>query len=223
MGHTYSVYDHRRKLPSKENQSGVYIVVDVVYMTTTTIQAFANGANSVTVHPDVEKLHPDGNKLFTDYEDIGYDNRPTETEAHVNDGDNIFLQSHNGARTVNMISKDCDLYLASTTNAKPLATYLEDRYEEDTHFHIVSAGVDGDLASEDVAGVASVFFAASEDTLNLDGVEEHLLKSAYDTMDFDHTDPDFIHPTEFHKHAVVPVRHSDAETEAHYFTDALAD
>lgn len=42
-------------------------------------------------------------------------------------------------------------------------------------------------------------------------------------MDFDHTDPDFIHPTEFHKHAVVPVRHSDAETEAHYFTDALAD
>ena len=218
MGHNYSVYTHRQQLPPKEEQEGVYVVVDVFYFSSSVVRALENGATTVSAHPDETSLPRDQGPLFTDIEEIGRKNHPIQADAFVGKGDDAYFQSLNGARTVDMISDDCDVVLGSTINAQAVADFLEEEYDKSKHIHIVSAGFKGP-ASEDVVGVSSIFFAASEDLLDgINHVEQELLQCAVDSID-DYDERQHGFAKEFSSCSAVPER-VERDGELHVFENA---
>lgn len=167
--------------------SGDYVVIDVMFFSTTAVELFADGLASLTVVDEKSETlafreeHPDalaGGDHDPDYDAVGdYDfhNSPTFVRDLDVAGRPAAMTSTNGGRAVNrLVDHDADgrgdvsVYLGSTTNAAALGDHL--RPERDTY--LVSAGYEGDIAVEDHIGairigrqVADVALTNAEETV----------------------------------------------------------
>lgn len=166
---------------------GDYVVIDVIFFTTTAVELFADGLASLTVvdeKPDTLAFREDnpdalaGGDHDSDYDAVGdYDfhNSPTFVRDLDAEGRHAAMTSTNGGRAVNRLvdrdaadRDDVALYLGSTTNAAALGDHL--RTDRDTY--LVSAGYEGDIAVEDHIGairigrqIADVTLTDAEETV----------------------------------------------------------
>jgi 2-phosphosulfolactate phosphatase len=150
---------------------GEYVVIDVIFFSTTVVELFADGLASLTVvdeKPDTlafREGHPDalaGGDHDSEYDaagDYDFHNSPTFVREVDADGRRAAMTSTNGGRTVNCLVErgasdrdDVSVYLGSTTNAAALADHLG--RGRDTY--LVSAGYQGDIAVEDHIGAIRI-------------------------------------------------------------------
>ncbi len=144
---------------------GNYVVIDVMYFSTTVVELFDNGAAYVHVTEErgdelaFRERHPDaviGGDSNDDYEPAeGYDffNSPSYVQSIDLNGRPAALTSTNGGRTVDRLRRrggdDVTVFVGSTTNAAALGRYLRTKNEPT---YLVSAGSSGTPAVEDHIG-----------------------------------------------------------------------
>jgi 2-phosphosulfolactate phosphatase len=204
---------------------GDYVVIDVIFFSTTVIELFADGLASLTVvaeKPDTlafREEHPDalaGGNHDADYDaagDYDFHNSPTFVRSLDAEGRRAAMTSTNGGRAVNRLREqgagdrdDVSVYLGSTTNAEALADHLPDR---DTY--LVSAGYKGDIAVEDHIGAIRIGRQIAD--VRLTNAEETVFRRELPTAKGDEYRAT-AHPTrradlddritDFDAHAVVP-------------------
>lgn len=159
--------DCRQSLPARP--TGSYVVVDVFHFSTTVIELLECGAERIHVPDergrefDYRAVHPDallGGPKTDDYEPIdGYDfiNSPSYVQDLDVTGRPVSFTSTNGGRTVADLRErggaDLSVYVGSTTNAAAVGRHLRATAREVT---VVSAGTDGEPATEDHVGAALI-------------------------------------------------------------------
>lgn len=150
---------------------GNYVVVDVIFFSTTVVELFENGISSLTVVDEKPQTlehkaeNPDvcaGGTRTEDFDAAGdYDffNSPSFVQRLDAAGRPAYMTSTNGGRAVNALlangPSDLDIFIGSTTNARALADHLRER-GDDKPTYIVSAGSRGDVATEDHIGATCI-------------------------------------------------------------------
>lgn len=162
--------DHIRRcedLPT-EPAPGNYVIIDVMFFSTTVVELLAAGAQSVHV-PEERGLEFEyqsdnadakigGGRTEAFEPEDGYDffNSPSYVQSVDVTGRPTSLTSSNGGRAISNLQElggdDVDVYIGSTTNAAELARHLPD--DEETY--LVSAGSKGEWATEDDLGAAMI-------------------------------------------------------------------
>lgn len=146
---------------------GAYVVIDVMYFSTTVVELLANGARHVHVTDErgaefaYRERMPDarlGGDSTADYEPAGeYDffNSPSYVQSVDVRDRPASMTSTNGGRTVTDLRRrggeDVEVYVGSTTNAAALAAHLRDAHDAG-RVYLVSAGSTGEVATEDHVG-----------------------------------------------------------------------
>lgn len=151
--------------------AGDYVVVDVMFFSTTVVELLANGAECVHVPDerggefDFRRRRPTalvGGEPTRAYEPAdGYDffNSPSDVQRLPVEGRPVSMTSTNGGRTVATLRArsdnrdDVDVFVGSTLNAAALAEHLRGR---EARTHLVSAGTRGSVAVEDHIGATLV-------------------------------------------------------------------
>jgi 2-phosphosulfolactate phosphatase len=158
------LFDRIEAVPD-DPPAGDYVVVDVLYFSTTVVELLAGGAKRVHVPASVEthrsycRRNPEaligGEPGAVDAED--FTNSPSEAAALDVEGRTASLRSANGARAVttlrDRLGSDDMVYVGSTTNAAALGWHLQGS-EEPTYY--VCAGSRGERAVEDMVGALLV-------------------------------------------------------------------
>lgn len=168
---------------------GTYVVVDVIFFSTTVVELFANGVASLRVvdeKPQTLELKAENPTLLAggnrteSYEAAGdYDfyNSPSYVQELDVDGRPAAMTSTNGGRAVNTLldadSDEVDVVIASTTNAAAVADYLHD-HATGTPTYLVSSGLRGALAVEDHIG--AILLAHHLDDVPLTDVERTVFR-----------------------------------------------
>jgi 2-phosphosulfolactate phosphatase len=150
---------------------GIYVVVDVIFFSTTVVELFENGAASLHVVSEKPETlehkaeNPDavaGGDRTDDFQPVGdYDffNSPSFVQELDLADRPVYMTSTNGGRAVNrLLADDPDdvaVYIGSTTNARALAAHLRGR-DDDRPTYVVSAGTSGDIATEDHVGATCI-------------------------------------------------------------------
>jgi 2-phosphosulfolactate phosphatase len=151
--------------------AGDYVVVDVIFFSTTVVELFADGLASLTVVAEKPETlafredNPDalaGGDHGPDYGaagDYDFHNSPTFVRGLDVEGRHAAMTSTNGGRAVNRLRdrgatdrEDVSVYLGSTTNAAALGDHL--RGDRDSY--LVSAGYEGEVAVEDHIGAIRI-------------------------------------------------------------------
>ena len=148
---------------------GNYVVIDVMYFSTTVVELLGNDASYVHVTDERGEefdfradnpLARIGGATTPEYEPVdGYDffNSPSYVQS-VDVADRpVSMTSTNGGRTVTELKAsggdDVDVYVGTTTNAATLARHLR---ADENPTYLVSAGTKGDCAIEDDVGAALI-------------------------------------------------------------------
>ena len=147
---------------------GNYVVIDVMYFSTTVVELLGNGASCVHVADergeefDFRTDNPRariGGPTLPDYTPAeGYDffNSPSYVQSVDVAGRPVSMTSTNGGRAVANLREssgdDVNVYVGTTTNAATLAGHLPD----DAPTYLVSAGTNGERAVEDDVGAVLV-------------------------------------------------------------------
>lgn len=157
-----TIFERREDLPA-DPAPGEYVVVDVMFFSTTVVELLARGADRVHVtdrrgeefayldsHPEARI----GGASTPEYEPAeGYDFFNSPSYVHSVDVDDrpVSMTSTNGGRAVAELraaGDGVDVYVGTTTNARALAAHLDGA--SDTY--LVCAGTEGDDAPEDRVG-----------------------------------------------------------------------
>ncbi|SEO52485.1 2-phosphosulfolactate phosphatase [Halogranum amylolyticum] len=154
---------------------GNYVVVDVIFFSTTVVELFENDAASLRVVDEKPQTlehkaeNPDvcaGGNRTEEYEAAGdYDffNSPSFVQTLDVEDRPVAMTSTNGGRAINALlatdpdpdPDDVDVFVGSTTNAAALARHLRAR-DDDRPTYLVSSGTRGDVATEDHIGATLV-------------------------------------------------------------------
>jgi 2-phosphosulfolactate phosphatase len=156
----------------EELPPGNYVVIDVIFFSTTVVELFANGLDSLTVvdeKPDTlafKRVHPDalaGGEHTPEYNAVGdYDfyNSPSFVRDLDAEGRPAAMTSTNGGRAVTCLQErgaedrdDVDVFLGSTTNAAAVGDHLRDAADPT---YLLSAGIEGAVAVEDHIGAIRI-------------------------------------------------------------------
>ena len=148
---------------------GNYVVIDVMYFSTTVVELLGNGASCVHVTDergdefDFRAENPRariGGATLPDYTPAeGYDffNSPSYVQSVDVAGRPVSMTSTNGGRAVTNLREssgdDVNVYVGTTTNASAVARHLR---ADDAPTYLVSAGTEGDRAAEDDVGALLV-------------------------------------------------------------------
>jgi 2-phosphosulfolactate phosphatase len=159
------LHDSRASLP-EDPGPGTYVVVDVMYFSTTVIELLAGGASCVHVPLEgsdpaaFKRTNPEavvGGEGTGDAPAAGHDffNSPSDAADLSLTGEPASMTSHNGGSTVaDLRTVDgATVYVASTTNAAAVGRALR---ESDEPITVVAAGRDGDPVPEDLLGATLV-------------------------------------------------------------------
>ncbi|WEL19475.1 2-phosphosulfolactate phosphatase [Candidatus Nanohalococcus occultus] len=152
----------RRKedLP-EELPEAVYVVVDVMYFSTTSVEILEGGADQLVVYRELKEKDETEVSLLGGERDEsygakdGYDlfNSPSFVEELELEDRSVGLTSTNGAETVHLIeqatSEGAETVIGSTVNAKTTAEYLK---ESDKPVYIIACGRRGEEIMEDYLG-----------------------------------------------------------------------
>mgnify|MGYP006274018345 FL=1 len=152
---------------------GNYVVIDVIFFSTTVVELFENGAASLHVVDEKPQTlehkadNPDvcaGGNRTEDFQAAGdYDffNSPSFVQTLDVQDRPVYMTSTNGGRAVNALlsndaddADDVDVFIGSTTNAQALAGHLRERDDRPTY--LVSSGTRGDVATEDHVGATLI-------------------------------------------------------------------
>jgi 2-phosphosulfolactate phosphatase len=148
--------------------SGTYVVIDVIYFSTTVLRLFEDGAASVTPVFDESDLEPaldDSTRLTcSEYnspygDQLAFINSPksvAENPGVVPKAD-IMYHSHNGARCVTRIAdrtEESTVFIGSLTNASAVAAVLESC--ADPVFLVLAGSSHSSVPGEDLAGAAAI-------------------------------------------------------------------
>lgn len=161
---TITHVDRRESLPATP-PNGTYVVVDVMHFSTTVIELLTMGATGVHV-PEERGLEFDyresnprallGGPKTDAYEPVGeYDffNSPSYVQSLPVAGRPVSFTSTNGGRAVADLRErggpDVTVYVGSTTNAAALGRHLR---SVEGPIYVLSAGTDGESATEDHVG-----------------------------------------------------------------------
>lgn len=141
---------------------GTYVVVDVMYFSTTVVELLARGASCV--HVPLAGSDPAAFKRVNPEAVVGgegtgeaphahhdFFNSPSDAASLDLSGDPVSMTSHNGGRTVADLRPvdGATVYVASTSNAAAVGHALRETTEPVT---LVAAGRDGEPTPEDVLG-----------------------------------------------------------------------
>jgi 2-phosphosulfolactate phosphatase len=157
--------ESRADLP-EDPGPGTYVVVDVMYFSTTVVELLARGASCV--HVPLEGSDPAAFKRVNPEAVVGgegtgdspyahhdFFNSPSDVAALEVAGDPASMTSYNGGRTVAALRPvaDATVYVASTSNAAAVGHALRGVEGPVT---LVAAGRDGDPVPEDLLGALLV-------------------------------------------------------------------
>ena len=147
---------------------GNYVILDVMYFSTTVVELLANGASCVHVtdergeefdfRADNPRARIGGPTLpdYTPAEEYDFFNSPSYVQSVDVAGRPVSMTSTNGGRAVAALRErggdDVRVYVGTTTNAATLANHLPD----DGPTYLVSAGTKGERAVEDDVGALLV-------------------------------------------------------------------
>lgn len=218
------LYSRKEDIP-ETLPSGTYVVVDVLFFSTTVIELLANDAAYIHVpderddghafkadHPDA-LIGGEGNGNHEPVEGFDFFNSP----SYVADLDAtdcpISMTSFNGGTTVNTLREraaetddDIEIYVGSTTNAQALGNRL--RWAPDP-VHYVCAGSRGEPAVEDYIGALLIErrridhpLSEAENTVYTEML--HKAKGPHDPETHPHRHRDVEIVREFDRHDVVP-------------------
>ncbi|SFL23691.1 2-phosphosulfolactate phosphatase [Halogranum rubrum] len=150
---------------------GDYVVIDVIFFSTTVVELFEHGATSLHVVDEKPQTleHKAENpqvvaggertEEFTAAGDYDFFNSPSYIQNLDVTDRPAYMTSSNGGRAVNALLEsnpdDVDLFIGSTTNARALADHLRGR-DDDRPTYLVSAGSKGDVATEDHIGATLI-------------------------------------------------------------------
>lgn len=150
---------------------GNYVVVDVIFFSTTVVELFENDAASLHVvsekpktldHKAENPAAVAGGNRTEEFQPVGdYDffNSPSFVQDLDLTGRPVYMTSTNGGRAVNRLladdPDDVDVYIGSTTNARALAEHLR-ASDDDKPTYLVSSGTRGDIATEDHVGATLI-------------------------------------------------------------------
>lgn len=153
-----------------EPAPGNYVIIDVIFFSTTVVELFENGAASLHVVDEKPQTleykaeNPDvcagGNRTddFRAAGDYDFFNSPSFVQELDVEDRPVYMTSTNGGRAVNALlatdHDDVDVFIGSTTNARALARYLDTRDDRPTY--LVSSGTRGDVATEDHIGATLI-------------------------------------------------------------------
>lgn len=155
----------REDLPA-DPPAGTYVVVDVMYFSTTVVELLANDA--ACVHIPLAGSDPAAFKRTNPEALVGGEGTGQEPYAHHDFfncpsfvqsldlvGQQTSMMSFNGGRTVADLraADDATVYVASSTNAGAVGRKLRGASGPIT---LVGAGCDGDVAPEDILGAMLV-------------------------------------------------------------------
>lgn len=152
---------HRKEDVPFELPEAVYVVVDVMYFSTTAVRILEGGADELIVYRELkDKEETDatllGGERSDDYEPVEeYDlfNSPSFVDELDVEDHRVGLTSTNGAEAVHLVEEAAEegseTLIASTLNARKVAEYLED---EERPIYIIACGRTGDRIKEDYLG-----------------------------------------------------------------------
>ena len=163
-----NLIETRTDLPANP-EPGNYVVVDVMFFSTTVVELLANGATHVHVteergeefayreHNPRAKLGGSRTSHYTPTEGYDFFNSPSYVQSVDVEGRSVSMTSKNGGRAVTDLrdagGPDVDVYVGGTTNAAALGHWLR---EDDRPTYLVSAGSKGEPAIEDHLGAVLV-------------------------------------------------------------------
>lgn len=143
---------------------GAYVIVDVLFFSTTAVEILANGAEYIYMteqRGDEIEYQQDnpraliGGDRTEDFEPVdGYDffNSPSYVNSVDLEGRPVAMTSSNAGRTINRLTgHDVDVYIAGPQNARATANHLR---EKDQEIYPVCAGTRGEVNIEDKIGAA---------------------------------------------------------------------
>ena len=151
--------------------AGDYVVVDVMFFSTTVVELLANGADRVHVTDargeefDYREQHPAtllGGEAIAGHEPAaGYDffNSPSDVQDLPLTGRPVSMTSTNGGRAVATLRDrvrdrdDVSVFVGSTINAAAVGEFLRERSRST---YLVSAGTCGSVAVEDHIGATLI-------------------------------------------------------------------
>ena len=147
---------------------GNYVILDIMYFSTTVVELLENGASCVHVtdergeefdfRADNPRARIGGPTLpdYTPAERYDFFNSPSYVQSVDVAGRPVSMTSTNGGRAVATLRErggdDVHVYVGTTTNAAALARHLPD----DEPTYLVSAGTKGERAVEDDVGALLV-------------------------------------------------------------------
>lgn len=152
---------HRKEEVPVKLPEAVYVVVDVMYFSTTSVRILEGGAEELIVYRELkDKEETDatllGGERAPGYEpEEGYDlfNSPSFVHELDVEDHKVGLTSTNGAEAVHMIEEAAEegseTLIGSTINARAVAEYLEGVKKP---IYIIACGRSGDRMKEDYLG-----------------------------------------------------------------------
>lgn len=145
---------------------GTYVVVDVMYFSTTVVELLSRGGSCVHVPligsdpAAFKRVNPEavvggegtGDRPYTHHD---FFNSPSDVSRLDLAGEPVSMTSYNGGRTVATLRtvEDATVYVASTSNARAVGHALREISGPVT---LVAAGRDGDPVPEDILGALLV-------------------------------------------------------------------
>lgn len=154
------VVGRKEDLPSSLPEA-IYVVVDVMYFSTTSVRILEGGAEELIVYRELKDKAETiatllGGERDPDYNaDDGYDlfNSPSFVEELDLDGHRVGLTSTNGAETVHLIeertSADSEVIIGSTVNSEAVAQEIS---STEKPVYIIACGRTGKQMKEDLIG-----------------------------------------------------------------------
>lgn len=145
--------------PPEAVAGGVVVMVDILRASTTMTDALANGAAGVVpcLHVDdafaLRASKPDGSYLLggerggVKIEGFDYGNSPRDYSSAVVSGKTLAFTTTNGTRALHHSQQASEILIGCFRNLASVVSYLKSTSED---IHIVCAGTNGEITSEDV-------------------------------------------------------------------------
>lgn len=213
-----------------------YVVVDVLYFSTTVVELLAGGADCV--HVPLAGSDPAAFRRVNPGALVGgegtgsaphshhdFFNSPSDVASLDAEGKPASMTSYNGGRTVAALRAvdGCDVYVASTTNAGAAGHHLR---TVDGPITLVAAGCEGERAPEDLLGARLVArYAAGypvDDALRA-AVADRVLDVRPPAEQPEHRQRDLAFATDVDSRAVVPRLDGDRLVDAGRAVDPRPD
>lgn len=175
----------RKEDITDEMPKSTYVIIDVMYFSTSVIELFSKGLETLSVHrthedvrsqKDVELRIGEGRDRDSMKEGMALINSPSFINENYGGEKTAAMMSNNGANAaINVIeaTEDSRIIVGSTTNATAVAEKLQDEEE----VHLVSSGSDGVHRAEDHI---AAYIISQEIQHKLDDSEHKMLKKMID-------------------------------------------